>query len=116
MEINKNSFLARYYMFMFNNNLPKDFCTLFWNTPLSIILIPLAIPYRIDKNEWFNSSLTLKTIFGTVWWVLILFIGSIGGMIIENLGWTGFIKLSIFLIIPLGLIVMLIRISIISAL
>ncbi len=67
MELKENSFLARYYKFMFNGGLPKDFCTLFWNTLIATFLLPIAIPAIIAKSEfWDRNPLILKFLIGLI--------------------------------------------------
>ena len=105
MEINKNSFLARYYMFMFDS-LPDNFCILFWNTLISIILLPFTLMYRTvsGQYDWDMNPLILKTIYGIGIWIAFLLLGILGAGIIQKIGWIDFLKMSIFLIIPLGFV------------
>ena len=108
MEINKNSFLARYYMFMFDD-LPKDFCTLFWNTLIATIFLPITIVIFWIPN-WSKKSMIVKILYGIIFWILLLVGGIAGGSLIEKIGWTNFLKMSMFLVIPLGFIALFILI------
>jgi hypothetical protein len=72
MELKSNSFIAHYYRFMFNDKLPKDFCTLFWNTLISIILFPVAISAAIPLwkyENWDDRKLISKFIHGLFIWI-----------------------------------------------
>lgn len=44
MTIKSNSLIAYYYKWMFRGDLANDFCSLFWNTLFSILLLPLTFP------------------------------------------------------------------------
>lgn len=74
MTIKSNSLIAYYYKWMFRGDLANDFCTLFWNTLFSFLLLPLTLPAFIaslvfghdiwDRNLLSKSFRGLLTYFG----------------------------------------------------
>ncbi len=116
MELKENSFLAKYYRFMFDN-LPKDFCTLFWNILFATIFFPLTIAYYPFAESWNKNAfpLVVRAIFGAIVWMFATLLGVLGAVQLEKLGWEGFIKLSFFLVVPIGLVFIILAFAIIIA-
>ena len=95
MNFNTNSFLARYYRWMFRGTLPNDFCTLFWNTLLSVIFLPMTcLVYPVDllfRTDKWESSLAGKVVIGMIWWVLFFLLPAMGLAVLDeylpSIGW-----------------------------
>lgn len=91
-----NSFLGRYYKFIFNGVLPETTCDLYRNILFSIIFFPLfiisAVPLWADEN-WENKSLFRKTFNGFLLWFGAFVAGLLGLAILYKAGfifWNNF--------------------------
>lgn len=69
MSFKENSLIAFYYKWMFCGRLPNNLCVFFWNSLLSILLLPLTFPYFLfslisERRLWRNSGLFDKAAYG----------------------------------------------------
>jgi len=101
MNLRMDSLLGRFYYFMFGK-LPNDFCTLFWNTLISVIVFPIVIITKPFEEIW-NSSLSLRVVLGILFWMLAILFSAMGLSMLKVLGWKNVMNLSLLLAIPLGL-------------
>jgi len=83
------------------DDLPKDFCTLFWNTLIATIFLPITI-IGFWIPEWNKKFMVIKILYGVLFWILSLYIMMLGDLILEKLGWINIKEMSMFLLLPLG--------------
>lgn len=92
MELSENSFVAKYYKWIFHNVLPMDFCTLFWNTLFSIAFFPVIIITRLPLwgNTWYGQTLISRIGWGLLQWASSMVIAVFGLAILHDswLHWT----------------------------
>src|SRR5258705_3952614 len=86
-----NSFIGRFYKFMFDDTLPETTCQLYRNTILSILLLPMAIsaafPLRKDES-WDQKTLIGKWFNGCIIWISSILIAALGLGVLNELHFT----------------------------
>jgi hypothetical protein len=73
---------------MFNGKLPMDFCTLFWNTLFSVVLLPFTIiaAFPLWKSDCFDDRILFGKWFnGTLLWLATLFFSVCGLGLLEKM-------------------------------
>jgi hypothetical protein len=86
MIIGKTSFIGKYYKWMYNE-LPSDFCTLFWKSLISLLFLPLAFPlyfFPDQKANWNNSPIFWKAVGGMLIWLILFLIFLFGFAVLES--------------------------------
>lgn len=87
MEIKSNSWIAIYYRWMFNDKLPNDFCTLFWNTLLSLCSLPLTIPAYLTSFAFGNEVWNDRNLLGKMFHGFLTYFGFIVAYFIGLATW-----------------------------